>query len=59
MKGCNEIVIYRKDENFPIARINVSYEYTEFQVTLNDPDGSREPANLSVSVVYSGSVTGD
>ena len=38
----DEITIYRKDENFPITRINVSYEYTEFQVTLNDPDGSRE-----------------
>ena len=25
-----------------ITYINVSYEYTEFQVTLNDPDGSRE-----------------
>lgn len=33
----DEIVIYRKDENFPITRINVSYEYTEFQLTLNDP----------------------
>ena len=38
----DEITIYRKDENFPITRINISYEYTEFQVTLNDPDGSRE-----------------
>jgi len=38
----DEITIYRMDENFPITRINVSYEYTEFQVTLNDPDASRE-----------------
>ena len=38
----DEITIYRKDENFPITRINVSYEYTEFQVTLNDPDKNRE-----------------
>jgi len=33
----DEITIYRVEENFPITRINVSYEYTEFQVTLNDP----------------------
>lgn len=38
----DEITIYRKDENFPITRINVSYEYTELQLTLNDPDKSRE-----------------
>jgi hypothetical protein len=38
----DEITIYRMDENFPITRINVSYEYTEFQVTLNDPDADRE-----------------
>jgi len=33
----DEIVIYRMDENFPITRINVSYEFSEFQFTLNDP----------------------
>lgn len=33
----DEIVIYRMEENFPIKRINISYEYTEMQVTLNDP----------------------
>lgn len=38
----DEITIYRKDENLPITRINVSYEYTELQLTLNDPDGARE-----------------
>jgi hypothetical protein len=38
----DEITIYRKDEKFPITRINVSYEYTEFQVTLNDPELSRD-----------------
>lgn len=38
----DEITIYRTDENFPITRINISYEYTEFQVTVNDPDNSRE-----------------
>ncbi len=34
----DEITIYRKDQNFPITRINVSYEFTEFQITLNDPE---------------------
>jgi hypothetical protein len=38
----DEITIYRKDEKFPITRINVSYEYTELQLTLNDPDKSRD-----------------
>ena len=38
----DEITIYRKDENFPITRINVSYEYTEFQATINDPDKIRD-----------------
>ena len=32
----DEIIIYRKDVDFPITRINVSYEYTELQLTLND-----------------------
>ncbi|HCL56304.1 MAG TPA: hypothetical protein DHW82_04755 [Spirochaetia bacterium] len=34
----DEITIYRMDQNLPITRINVSYEYTELQITLNDPD---------------------
>lgn len=34
----DEIAIYRMNENFPIKRINVSYEFTEFQLTLNDPE---------------------
>jgi hypothetical protein len=38
----DEITIYRVDQNFPITRINVSYEYTEFQVTVNDPESTRE-----------------
>lgn len=38
----DEITIYRMNENFPITRINVSYEYTELQVTFNDPDISKE-----------------
>ncbi|TNF25078.1 MAG: hypothetical protein EP329_23735 [Deltaproteobacteria bacterium] len=35
----DEVVIYRKDTQLPITRLNVSYEYTELQVTVNDPDG--------------------
>lgn len=33
----DEITIYRIDAGVPITRINVSYEYTELQFTLNDP----------------------
>ena len=36
----DEIIIYRMDADFPVTRINVSYEYTEFQLTINDPDGT-------------------
>lgn len=38
----DEITIYRKNLNLPITRVNVSYEYTELFVTLNDPDGRRD-----------------
>ena len=38
----DEITIYRKDTELPITRINVSYEYTQLQLTLNDPDGGRD-----------------
>jgi hypothetical protein len=39
----DEITIFRKDENFPITRINVSYEYTELQLTLTDVEDPRAP----------------
>ncbi|MFZ4797634.1 MAG: hypothetical protein ACOYMA_09080 [Bacteroidia bacterium] len=38
----DEITSYRKDEKFPITRLNVSYEYTELQLTINDPSNTRE-----------------
>jgi hypothetical protein len=38
----DEITIFRMNDTFPITRINVSYEYTEFQLTFNDPDADRE-----------------
>lgn len=49
----DEITIYRMDENFPITRINVSYEYTEFQITINDPEASKETRqSLRVGAMY-------
>ncbi len=38
----DELTIWRIEEGIPITRVNVSYNYTEFMVTLNDPDGTRE-----------------
>jgi len=38
----DEITIFRKDNLFPITRMNVSYEYTQLQITINDPVGRRE-----------------
>ena len=37
----DELTIRRKDAGYPITRVNVSYEYTELAVCLNDPVGSR------------------
>ncbi|MGL5893957.1 MAG: hypothetical protein ACRCZM_05015 [Bacteroidales bacterium] len=37
----DELTIRRKNEGLPLTRINVSYNYTELQLTLNDSDGSR------------------
>ena len=36
----DELTIHRKDDGLNITRVNVSYNYAEFIVTLNDPDGS-------------------
>ena len=38
----DEIISYRKDEKFPVTRLNISYEYTELQLTINDPSNTRE-----------------
>ncbi len=32
----DEIILIRVDTHVPISRLNISYEYTEFQITLND-----------------------
>jgi len=36
----DELVLAIDARDYPLKRVNVSYEYTEFQVTLNDPNGS-------------------
>jgi hypothetical protein len=36
----DELTIMRRDEGLPITRVNVSYNYTELALTLNDPNGS-------------------
>lgn len=38
----DELVLAVDAKDYPLKRVNVSYEYTEFQVTLNDPNGSME-----------------
>lgn len=49
----DEVTIYRKDINFPVTRINISYEFTEFHVTVNDPDGTLENNHsLRAGVVF-------
>jgi hypothetical protein len=35
----DELMIYRKDEGFPILRVDVLYNYSELIFILNDPDG--------------------
>jgi hypothetical protein len=36
----DELTIYRKDANLPLTRVNVSYNYFECGLTINDPDGT-------------------
>jgi hypothetical protein len=49
----DELTTFRKCENFPITRVNVSYEYSELQVTLNDPNGTfKENHSLRVGFMY-------
>ncbi|MGL4956216.1 MAG: hypothetical protein ACRC9X_03455 [Bacteroidales bacterium] len=37
----DELTIMRKNKELPLTRINVSYNYTELMLRLNDPDGTR------------------
>ena len=36
----DELVLAIDAKGYPLKRVNVSYEYTEFQLTLNDPNGT-------------------
>ena len=38
----DELTIRRRQAGFPITRVNVSYEYSELAVCLNDPNGTRK-----------------
>ena len=38
----DELTIRRKEAGYPLTRVNVSYEYTELAVCLNDPNGTRK-----------------
>ncbi|MBN2694532.1 hypothetical protein JXR93_07705 [bacterium] len=49
----DEITIYRTDVDLPIIRINISYEFTEFAFTINDPENIRENLHtLRIGGVY-------
>ena len=36
----DELTIYRKDDQLEITRVNVSYNFSEFVLTVNDPENS-------------------
>lgn len=38
----DDLTIYRINRNYPITRVNVSYEYSELALSLNDPAGNME-----------------
>jgi len=38
----DELVLAIDAKDYPLKRVNVSYEYTELQLTLNDPNGTME-----------------
>ncbi|CDN30730.1 hypothetical protein BN938_0625 [Mucinivorans hirudinis] len=37
----DELTIYRKEMGFPLTRVNVSYNYAELGITINDPLDSK------------------
>ena len=37
----DELTIRRSQAGFPLTRVNVSYEYSEFAFCMNDPNGTR------------------
>jgi hypothetical protein len=38
----DELLLKREEWELPIKRVNVSYNYSEIQITINDPDNSPE-----------------
>lgn len=38
----DEIILQHADHGFPLRRVNVSYNYSEYTFTLNDPENVRE-----------------
>lgn len=38
----DELTVRREEEGFPLKRVNVSYEYAELAVCVNDPNGTRK-----------------
>jgi hypothetical protein len=38
----DELTLYRAQDSLPLVRVNVSYEVSEFAITLNDPNGTVE-----------------
>ncbi|MCU0360924.1 MAG: hypothetical protein MUF75_09440 [Bacteroidia bacterium] len=49
----DDLTIYRIDQNYPITRVNVSYEYSEIDFTINDPNGSFEQNHsLRLGLLY-------
>lgn len=38
----DDLTIYRIEKNYPITRVNVSYEFSEIDFTFNDPNGRFE-----------------
>jgi hypothetical protein len=49
----DDLTIYRVDKNYPITRVNVSYEFSELDFTINDPNGSFEQNHsLRLGLLY-------
>ena len=41
----DELVLQHTDQGYPLRRVNVSYNYSEYVFTLNDPENFREQAH--------------
>lgn len=47
----DELLLKREEWKLPIKRVNVSYNYSEFQLTINDPDNTVE-SNHSIKTAF-------